>query len=256
MSYQSTILFPLAILLYNENCEIARTLALLITEQRSESHPRERSLNVLNDLLKLMTERLGHSPTFEEFYPVQLELIVETVLGWKLLWKEGLGSSVNGAPIMGRCDFEQKTILVSSQPSVGARRYSLAHEIGHAFMHKDARSCIGGGLQRTRSVRSGLTSGPRPEEYAIEREAEHFAAELLMPAKAVRRYFQSVTGSPRVWSRSEWAEKIQPAGELTVQNVSVAIASYQPLEGKRLTAKFGVTEAAMATRIRELSLVF
>ncbi len=230
--------------------------ALLVTQSPSESRPQACSLEVLNNLLRLLSQELGRPPKFEEFYPIHLESIVESVLHWKLVRSDDLGSSPYGAQIMGRCDFEQKAILVRSQASGGAQRYSLAHEIGHALMHKDAPRCVGGSLKRVRPTRSPLSSGPRPEDYAIEREAERFAAELLMPAKAVRRAFQEVAGSPRLWSRSQLAEKALPSGELTIENVSEAISNYQPTRGKPLSATFGVTGAAMATRIRELGLVF
>jgi len=71
---------------------------------------------------------------------------------------------------------------VEAQRSPGRRRFTIAHELGHWYLHRaggDARFCrsedVGGSAAELRAARR------------IEAEANRFAAALLMPESLVRR---------------------------------------------------------------------
>jgi hypothetical protein len=73
---------------------------------------------------------------------------------------------------------------VEAQRSAGRRRFTIAHELGHWHLHchdvdAHARFCrsdeVGGSADEARAAKE------------IEREANRFAAALLMPADLVRR---------------------------------------------------------------------
>ena len=71
-------------------------------------------------------------------------------------------------------------ILYSTRiPNIGFQRFSIAHELGHYFIdgHLDQIPFDG----NTHSSRADFVSGDR-----YEREADHFAAGLLMPTTLVR----------------------------------------------------------------------
>lgn len=91
----------------------------------------------------------------------------------------------------------------------GRKRFTLAHEIAHYLLH---RNLIGDGVTDNELYRSGL---PDP----IEREADGYAAELLMPSKLVRFAYK--------------------AGAIDVASLSAA---------------FNVSYDAMKIRLRQLKL--
>jgi hypothetical protein len=67
--------------------------------------------------------------------------------------------------------------------TVGRRRFTAAHELGHFLMHRDrmtARRWIADTPQTIREEDGG-------DDFQMEREADRFAAELLMPADLCRQ---------------------------------------------------------------------
>jgi hypothetical protein len=144
--------------------------------------------------------------------PVPVEAIAEDLLGLRVRDAEGLACS--GLLIPAR-----REILVSAEEaaqSPGRRRFTIAHELGHWVCqvlegHPAPVFCrrvspapeaaapspgVTAGLDpRSAGGRPGPTaapSGERPataDDRALEREANVFAAELLMPVPAVRAVF-------------------------------------------------------------------
>lgn len=79
--------------------------------------------------------------------------------------------------------------------------FTIAHELGHYIMHKDY------------AASNEYKTLPRHDNYAenakpaVEREADAFAANLLMPAKLVRKYkdFATVSELAKMFCVSEQA---------------------------------------------------
>jgi len=69
--------------------------------------------------------------------------------------------------------------------SPGRRSFTIAHEIGHWEMHRD----IGDGIHARfcRSDHVGATASELKQSVRLEREANRFAAALLMPEDLLRR---------------------------------------------------------------------
>lgn len=69
------------------------------------------------------------------------------------------------------------------------QRFTIAHELGHYMLH---RGLVGDGLDDDRAYRS--TSAGRYHNTAIgpqeERQANHFAANILMPRRMIERVQQ------------------------------------------------------------------
>lgn len=89
---------------------------------------------------------------------------------------------------------DQKFILVNEDQALVRQRFSVAHELGHLVLHDTSpeRMFVDGGVrlyQRVGQPSSANYRGPdshtTPDE---EREANHFAAAILMPEPAVRAY--------------------------------------------------------------------
>ncbi len=101
---------------------------------------------------------------------------------------------------------KERVVLVSNSASRRRQRYSLAHEIAHVVLGTEGQSCF--------TLRSGRNSA--------ERDADGFAAELLMPESEVRQI---------------------------VERDAVGFAAL-----RRLALSFGVSLEAMALRLCELAL--
>jgi len=87
-----------------------------------------------------------------------------------------VGKEISGA-IQKRGD--KYTILVNEDDSDVRARFTIAHELGHFFLHmKDDPRAIVTSFRRDRSPR--------------ETEANKFAAELLMPRKLVKKEYEQM----------------------------------------------------------------
>lgn len=89
----------------------------------------------------------------------------------------------------GRCEIE-----INSLHSNTRQRFTLAHEIAHYILHRDL---IGDGITDNALYRSAQPS-------AIERQANQFAARILMPAHLVRRFHnEGITSADRMAAKFE-----------------------------------------------------
>lgn len=76
---------------------------------------------------------------------------------------------------------EQVVIFYSiALESIGFRRFTVAHELGHYFLEGHPEEILKSGS--IHASRAGFTEG----SSSIELEADHFAAGLLMPSRLVR----------------------------------------------------------------------
>ena len=73
-------------------------------------------------------------------------------------------------------------ITINNRDVRTRQRFTLAHEIAHLVLHKDL---IGDGVEDNVLYRSTKLSDD------VERQANRYAADILMPAGVVRRYFKS-----------------------------------------------------------------
>lgn len=86
-------------------------------------------------------------------------------------------------------------IVVNSDHALTRRRFTAAHEIGHFIYH---RSLLGSGVGDTRAYRSVGTKYHNTQITAShERQANSFAANLLMPARAIHALRDEGITSPQ-----------------------------------------------------------
>lgn len=143
---------------------------------------------------------------------------------------EILYDDINGAGISGAIVYDEKTqrykILVNSSELSERQYFTLAHEVGHYFLHREYLQ-----NQEKKSLVDTLENysnamfrsyGYMDEEARLrEREANNFAAELIMPENKVKE----------AWDITN--------GEFTVEYYA---------------AMFSVSVSAMAIRIENLGL--
>lgn len=114
----------------------------------------------------------------EDQFPVPLENIA-AFLGFATTgFTPGVGES-DVSKVSGVIDYAAKLIYVNTSESFQRQRFTLAHEIGHAYLHRNGSVII--------DFRSEIDS-PSSDK---EREANQFAAALLMPRdEFIRRWIQ------------------------------------------------------------------
>jgi hypothetical protein len=98
------------------------------------------------------------------------------------------------------------------------------------------------------------------EFSAIEREAEVFARELLMPERAVRRQFRLLFGVEQLRAGSALAAKYIPAARggrsQDLRALASQIAGWSNSEQLSIASFFGVSVRSMSSRLIGLSLVY
>lgn len=180
-----------------------------------------------------------------------------------------LGAAGNHAcpPIAGLIDIRLRVIQVSSKLRPEIRRFTMAHELGHYILHTHQ-----GVLFRDSPI-SGAERLDRNRPLA-EREADLFAAELLMPAKLVRQTFLSYFGKERL-CHAEVNEDVSmnlllhAGGKVTLnelkahgsRTLALCLAGSCPWTGREgpplipLCRLFRVSKVAMAIQLESLGLV-
>jgi hypothetical protein len=114
-----------------------------------------------------------------EELPVPVEAIAEDLLGLSINEDEEL-------PVSGMLLPSERQIWVNAreaQESPGRRRFTLAHELGHWICQ-----CLEGRIAPVYCRAEDVSAGA---DRALEREANLFGAELLMPEDAVRSHWSA-----------------------------------------------------------------
>lgn len=80
--------------------------------------------------------------------------------------------------INGLLDFDDKIMIVNSESKPYVQNFTIAHELGHWLLHKDRRD----------EYELKLSRPNGGEDDPMEKEANTFAAELLVPFKELLEY--------------------------------------------------------------------
>ena len=124
--------------------------------------------------------------------PIPIEDIAEHYLGYSIeFMDDGLFSDPQ---ILGGIDFEEHRIYVNASVEDHDGRYcfTIAHEIGHHVLHRDAY------LQNRGEGEREILCRDARNKPQIEVEADRFAAALLMPSEAVQKVISNVKSKRRV----------------------------------------------------------
>src|SRR5437016_1960286 len=105
-------------------------------------------------------------------FPVPVEAIAEDLLGLRV--EETADLEISGMLLP-----SERRVVLNAAESPHRRRFTLAHELGHWICQ-----CLDGAAAPVYCREQDV--GFDPVAKALEREANVFAAELLMPEEAVR----------------------------------------------------------------------
>jgi len=157
----------------------------------------------------------------------------------------------------GLFDRQAGKIAISTEFSLPERRFTAAHEIGHYLLHEDEI------MHRDRPLGGFHSQSKRPQ---IEREADYFAACFLMPEKLLTVHFERQFGCKGQFTFNDDScfhlnpndpDSLLYASQNSIDR-ELALARCSQFNGRMLYSlaqQFGVSDSAMALRIKELNLV-
>ena len=187
------------------------------------------------------------------------DIAIEKLLNYRIIRKPSLDSyDMLGEPIevAGVIYNKEKVVGISKKFSSTIKNFTLAHELGHAFLHKQT------GLHRDRAMDGSNVSIQRD---AIELQADKFASYFLMPQKQIVRSFQDLFSMNRFLINEDSVFALN-GGSLSafklkcrnLRDLSRAIASAESFYGtpfQSMAEIFNVSIEAMAIRLEELDLI-
>lgn len=182
----------------------------------------------------------------------------EKLLDYKVLKRDTLGEyDLSGeiVEIAGIIDNDNKAVGISKNFPPHIQNFTLAHELGHALLHKQNV------LHRDRALdgTSGIVRA------AIEIQADKFATYFLMPKKQVVKAFQEqfsmdkfVLNEDSIFALTGDTLRSFRVKHRSLRDLSRFIASAEYLYAtpfKSIAEVFNVSTEAMAIRLEELDLI-
>ena len=179
-----------------------------------------------------------------------------SMLGFRILTDTNLGEIEEGGrrfKVAGVIDQTSKIVRISPSFTAEEQRFTAAHELGHAVLHKGVT-----GLHRDR-----VASGPSARKEQREYQADRFATCFLMPERLVRRRFVSCFGGEPLTMSQDALRCLRVPAEAarrlrSLRDFSLMIASTISFAGTpfdSLSRYFRVSPTALAIRLEELGLV-
>lgn len=177
-------------------------------------------------------------------------------VGYDYMEVEGIESAVLASgrvEVEGIIDPRSNMVYISGQCSPEIKRFTAAHELGHAVLHE-----MTGAAHRDRA-----SDGSKISRRPMEREADRFASCFLIPEKQLRRHFEARFGCASFMLTEESAfalgvdmQEIEKHVERDSLHILLADAkTYNGVSFLSLAERFKVSKTAMAIRIRELGLI-
>jgi Zn-dependent peptidase ImmA (M78 family) len=209
--------------------------------------------------VELWNRRKDIWPTQNDISPAEI-LDPSTALisiGYAVHVAESLGQySGDGElfEVAGLIDNSKSEVQVSRRFSPDIRRFTIAHELGHAILHSSS------GLHRDRAL-DGAGAAREPREA----EADLFASYFLLPEKPLREAFERMFLTQRFVLTEETAFALTSKSLdvlqrrcRTARDLARILASaeyYNGVHFDSLARRFGVSTEAMAIRLEELGLI-
>lgn len=170
---------------------------------------RKQIRQLVEALLNKSGTRSGHVPVEniarQHGITIRLDEVDDDLSGF-LYRDQGSGSAIIG---------------VNKRHHENRRRFTIAHELGHYFLHQGEKVHLD-------SDPSGFVinlRGPlsKTGESKDEKEANYFAAELLMPAKMIERDFENK--SLDLLNEDEYLGKLAKKYKVSIQALTFRLAS-------------------------------
>lgn len=176
-------------------------------------------------------------------------------LGFNFELVETLGQFQRGDvafEVAGTINKKLKRIQISRQFPSETRRFTAAHELGHAVMHAS------NGMHRDRPINSAFLQN----RSSTEIQADKFATYFLMPEKLVRKIFKQLFLADQFYVDENTAFALgydyTILKTMSVRELAKLLAKSEKYNFKNFSSlanHFYVSEQAMAIRLEELNLI-
>jgi Zn-dependent peptidase ImmA (M78 family) len=141
--------------------------------------------------------------------PVNLKQLCDE-LGIKLIYTTNPTSNAGGYI---ECDNGEYTIYVDANAHPNRQRFTIAHELGHFFLHRDTLNSASHGVVRMDRDSDTTVNHLNTSDRIKETQANRFAAELLVPLEKLEDYNRKLNGDSgdlaRIFEVSEDAMNIR-----------------------------------------------
>lgn len=167
--------------------------------------------------------------------PIPIDEWIETGLGIQF----GVGDlSHLGDDVLGAAFVKDREIMISERvlEHAGRFRFTCAHELGHVLLH-----------QKHAAVFHETQELPYLEATRLERQADRFAAAILMPLQLMERTVLRICGEECLDLEFCLTEMMMP----TVESEWLWRAVFLP----RITREFGVSKTAAIIRCLDMRLI-
>ena len=167
--------------------------------------------------------------------PIPIDEWIETGLGIQF----GVGDlSHLGEDVLGAAFVKDREIMISERvlEHAGRFRFTCAHELGHVLLHQKQAAVF----HETREL-------PDLEATRLERQADRFAAAILMPLQLLERTVLRICDEESLDLEFCLTEMMMP----TVESEWLWRAVFLP----RITREFGVSKTAAIIRCIDMRLV-
>lgn len=155
--------------------------------------------------------------------PIRLEPLVE--LCGAQLSRQPLQGDISGMVFR---DEGRKVIGVNSSESANRQRFTIAHEIGHLLLHEGRPVIV------EKLVRVNLRESSGGASDREEREANHFAAELLMPEEMLRAAATELVGDRTLLSDRRFVAELASRFEVSTQAMEYRLVNLRLLSSLAL----------------------
>lgn len=139
--------------------------------------------------------------------PIDVELIADNFLGLQIIYADLL-SRYHNPDLHGGLMIPERQILVEESLSLGRTNFTIGHEVGHWMLHRDLVQIP----DPAQSLLPGLAEADEPpfsqpllchanDKAWGERQADWFAAALMMPANSICAAFDRNFSHPQVFRK-------------------------------------------------------
>jgi Zn-dependent peptidase ImmA (M78 family) len=175
--------------------DLSRSARHLLNVRGGEINDSRRELirakadELIRKLWQLEKSRRGPNLRFRQLLPLQPKQIVTELLSLQYDEPEEIGDLRIGTlrvKLAGLLDRDKSLIAVSARLNPDIKRFTAAHEIGHFVLHREITS-----LREDPRTDAALRA---PLRSVREREADLFAAHVLMPPRFFNQVFSNLWG--------------------------------------------------------------
>lgn len=179
---------------------------------------------------------------------IELEKYINDKYKFTINYPEVIEAGVNGEEILGKINFDKKTIKISNRLNYLDPRwmFTIAHEIGHVVLH-------GGLFLNDDSNEHSDSDGSMFSMYVInplkrkmEIQANMFAASILMPRSTFTKY--------AYWLALKYDLHDRGHGLIYVDNQECNKENYYNITSELMTV-FKVSRKAVASRLKKLGFL-